>query len=277
MTSIKGSVVLVPTSDGPRPGAARECVQDDADDGWGLSMKLIAIIGATAAIVAAAPASIGLIGNPTFSEGVPVRVPATATLLDDEGHPTSGPSARAGEGADDHGGDRPRGDRTEPGDDRRRRPPRRVRAGDDHGGNRDAASPRRATTTAATADPRARPREAEAGDDHGGNRGPSEAEAGDDHGGNRRAGESQPGDDKSTATSKRVTSGTGGTKPDDDHGGTSASSGSSGSGGSGGSSGSGASGGSSGSGGPSQTESDGAHDSSDDSSRHGGDDQPDAG
>ncbi len=78
-------------------------------------MNLIATIG-TVAIFAAAPASIGLIGDATFSADVPVRIPSRATLLDSDGNPTDGPSARIGRRGDDHGGNRPRGRRTEPGD-----------------------------------------------------------------------------------------------------------------------------------------------------------------
>ena len=120
-------------------------------------MKLIAVIGTTA-LLAAAPASIGLIGNTSFSEDVPVRVPATATLLDSQGSPTASPSHRShprgdAEPGDDHGGDRPSGTRGE------------AEPGDDHG-------------------------EAESGDDHGGHGGHGgDDSGGDDSGGDRHGGD----------------------------------------------------------------------------------------
>ena len=96
-------------------------------------MKLIAIIGTTA-LLAAAPASIGLIGNTSFSEDVPVRVPATATLLDSQGSPTASPSHRShprgeAEPGDDHGGH----GEAESGDDHGRHG---GHGGDDSGGDR---------------------------------------------------------------------------------------------------------------------------------------------
>jgi hypothetical protein len=69
-------------------------------------MKNIAFL-ASAAILAATPVSLGLIGNASFSEDVPVRVPATATLLDDHGHAVSQQHRRhEAEAGDDHGGQR---------------------------------------------------------------------------------------------------------------------------------------------------------------------------
>ena len=47
-------------------------------------VRPIAVLS-TAALFAATPASILLIGSATFSEEVPVRVPATAVLLDEHG------------------------------------------------------------------------------------------------------------------------------------------------------------------------------------------------
>jgi hypothetical protein len=139
-------------------------------------MKLIAIIGTTA-LLAAAPASIGLIGNTSFSEDVPVRVPATATLLDSQGSPTASPSHRShprgeAEPADDHGGDRPSGTHgeAEPGDDHGGDRPRdtRTEVGDDHGGHG----------------------EAESGDDHSGHGGHGgDDSGGDDSGGDRHGGD----------------------------------------------------------------------------------------
>src|SRR4051794_22287478 len=59
-------------------------------------MKALAMLG-TAVLFAAAPASIGFIGNASLSQDVPVRLPATATLLDSDGHrmPSSMPRANA--------------------------------------------------------------------------------------------------------------------------------------------------------------------------------------
>ena len=124
-------------------------------------MNLIATLG-TVAIFAAAPASIGLIGDATFSADVPVRIPSRAILLDSDGNPTDGPSARIGRrGDDDDGGNRPRDRRTEPGDDHDGNGPRsgRTEAGDDHDGGG-----------------------TEAGDDHGG-QGSGVDGAGDERGG----------------------------------------------------------------------------------------------
>ena len=62
----------------------------------------------TAALFAATPASILLIGNASFSEEVPVRVPSTAILLDSNGRSvsTQRPAAEAG-GNPGAGVDRP--------------------------------------------------------------------------------------------------------------------------------------------------------------------------
>ena len=82
---------------------------------------------AAAAVAALVPATLGLVGNSSFSQSVPARVPASAQVIpaagdDHAGTPgsaqTSTPStSRTSEVGDDHGGDRPRVDRTEPGDD----------------------------------------------------------------------------------------------------------------------------------------------------------------
>ena len=67
-----------------------------------------------AALVAALlPAAVGLWGNASFSQAVPVRVPASAQVVT----PTV-PTPSATTTTDDHGGDTPRDQRTEPGDDR---------------------------------------------------------------------------------------------------------------------------------------------------------------
>jgi len=46
-------------------------------------MKRIIITGA--ALLAILPASLGLIGNASFAQSAPVRVPSQATVLDDRG------------------------------------------------------------------------------------------------------------------------------------------------------------------------------------------------
>jgi len=71
-------------------------------------MKRIIIAGA--ALLAVVPASIGLIGNASFAQSVPVRVPSQATVLDDRGGLS--PYAEPG---DDKGGLSPH---AEPGDDK---------------------------------------------------------------------------------------------------------------------------------------------------------------
>src|SRR5215203_1504447 len=72
-------------------------------------MRSIAVL-ATAALVAAVPASLGLIGNAEFSEAVPVRTPETAIIL--KTRPTTlQPDDRVGDRA-------PGAARTAPHDDR---------------------------------------------------------------------------------------------------------------------------------------------------------------
>ena len=76
----------------------------------------------TAVAIAAVPAAFGQAGNSSFAQGVPVRVPAHATLLSDDG---TTPSAEPGDdrsatpsatpGADDRGGATAH---AEPGDDK---------------------------------------------------------------------------------------------------------------------------------------------------------------
>jgi len=93
-----------------------------------------------AALVAALlPAAVGLWGNASFSQAVPVRVPASAQVVT----PTV-PTPSATTTTDDHGGDTPRDQRTEPGDDRDDRSATSTstpsgthptEAGDDHGGD----------------------------------------------------------------------------------------------------------------------------------------------
>ena len=98
-------------------------------------MKRLSITLA-ALLAALLPAAFGLWGNASFSQEVPVRVPASAEVVT----PTV-PTASAT--TDDHGGDTPRDQRTEPGDDRDTPSAtsttpsgtRTTEAGDDHGGD----------------------------------------------------------------------------------------------------------------------------------------------
>jgi len=106
-------------------------------------MKRVAILAA-AVLCAAAPASIGLIGNASFSEDVPVRVPERAVVLDVHGATPAAARTRTAEPGDD----RPDG-RTDDKGGRRRHDVERsagtpvatptVRATDDHGGGRRGA------------------------------------------------------------------------------------------------------------------------------------------
>ena len=57
------------------------------------------IILAAAALLAVVPASLGLLGNASFAQSVPVSVPSQATVLDDKGGLTTTP-----EPDDDKGG-----------------------------------------------------------------------------------------------------------------------------------------------------------------------------
>jgi len=67
------------------------------------------IIIAAAALLAVVPASLGLLGNASFAQSIPVRVPSQASVLDDHG----GLRTHA-EPGDDNGGQRTH---AEPGDD----------------------------------------------------------------------------------------------------------------------------------------------------------------
>ncbi|GAA5202077.1 hypothetical protein [Microbacterium jejuense] len=73
-------------------------------------MKNQILVGAGALVLVAVPAVIGLWGNGSFAQNVPVRVPSSGQVVTPA--PTPSPSV------DDHGGDVPRDQRTEPGDDR---------------------------------------------------------------------------------------------------------------------------------------------------------------
>ena len=71
-------------------------------------MKRIFITGA--ALLAIVPASLGLIGNASFAQNVPVRVPSQASVLDDHGG-----LIKHAEPGDDNGG---LATHAEPGDDK---------------------------------------------------------------------------------------------------------------------------------------------------------------
>ena len=148
-----------------------------------------AIVIAALTLAAAAPASLGLVGNASFGRDVPVRVPTSAILLDQQGselHPTLQQTTRSAnhsansigttttpattttraELGDDNGGTTNRATaRVEPGDDNGQRTTvtARVQPGDDNGG----------TTSRATA-------RVEPGDDNGGDSNSSSASTSDD-------------------------------------------------------------------------------------------------
>ena len=90
-------------------------------------MKRLLILGA-AAVIAAAPAVTGLVGNASFAQSVPVHVPAGARIIDDHG--------RQVEPGDD------RGRHAEPGDDRGSDSPRSDDGGSGHGGQDDGSGHR---------------------------------------------------------------------------------------------------------------------------------------
>ena len=74
--------------------------------------------------VAVCPAVIGLWANASFSEAVPVRVPASGQVVRITSTPAPSLSPSPSPSAsDDHGGRTPRDERTEPGDDRRHNGP----------------------------------------------------------------------------------------------------------------------------------------------------------
>lgn len=75
------------------------------------------LIGGAIATLVAVPAVIGLWGNASFSQEVPVRVPASGQILTPTTSPSPTPSASSTI-VDDNGGDVPRDQRNEPGDDR---------------------------------------------------------------------------------------------------------------------------------------------------------------
>jgi hypothetical protein len=91
-------------------------------------MKRI-IIATGAVLLASVPATLGLVGNTSFAQSVPVRVPQQASVLDDNDRPT--PHVETG---DDNGGQRSPS-AVETGDDNGgQRSPSAVEPGDDNGG-----------------------------------------------------------------------------------------------------------------------------------------------
>jgi hypothetical protein len=84
------------------------------------------LITAGAALLVAVPAAMGLVGNTSFAQSVPVRVPAQARVLYDD-HGGQRPTSTT-EPGDDHGGHSSKGT-TGP-------PTSPTTPGDDHGGQR---------------------------------------------------------------------------------------------------------------------------------------------
>ena len=95
-------------------------------------MKRI-LITVGAVLLAAVPATMGLIGNTSFAQNIPVRVPSQASVLDDHGALRAPTAAELG---DDNGGQRTH---AEPGDDRSGTSA--IEPGDDNGGQRTHAEP----------------------------------------------------------------------------------------------------------------------------------------
>jgi hypothetical protein len=89
-------------------------------------MKRI-LITTAAALLVAVPAATGLLGNTSFSQSVPVRVPTQATFLSDDHD--SQRAASTTEPGDDHGGRRAE------------HPNGAAGPGDDHGGQRSTTNP----------------------------------------------------------------------------------------------------------------------------------------
>src|SRR5690349_9989556 len=83
----------------------------------GQNMKKQILIGAGALVLVAVPAVIGLWGNASFAQSVPVRVPSSGQVVTPVPTPPA-VSPSPSPSIDDNGGDVPRDQRTEPGDDR---------------------------------------------------------------------------------------------------------------------------------------------------------------
>jgi hypothetical protein len=90
------------------------------------------LITISAAVLAAVPATVGLSGNASFAQGVPVRMPSPVMVAQDKGAP-----AKHAEPGDDKGG---RAKHAEPGDDKGGRA-KHAEPGDDKGGRGKHAEP----------------------------------------------------------------------------------------------------------------------------------------
>jgi len=150
-----------------------------------------------ALVLALVPATVGLWGNASFSQAVPVQVPASGQVA--TGTATLPRTSRTTQAADDHGGDRPRDQRTEAGDDRATR-----------GGPSATSTSHRSTrsTTSTTSTPSAthdddggqapRDQRTEAGDDRGSGSDDSSADdSGSGHSGSDDSGSGHSGSDDS--------------------------------------------------------------------------------
>jgi len=157
------------------------------------------VITLAALAAALGPAAAGLWGNASFSQAVPVRVPASgqvATAGSSDDPTTSAPSRRVpsptSTTVDDHGGRTPRDQRTEPGDDRK------ARGSDDHGSDDHGSDDHGVTSTGSssgrhsghsssgtsTSGSSRTPSTGSTADDHGGDTPRDQrTESGDDHGG----------------------------------------------------------------------------------------------
>ena len=98
---------------------------------------LIALVAGVAVTV---PAAIGLFGNASFAQRLPVSSPSSSASPSEVESTTPAPSPTEPEPGDDHGGDRPAGVSDDaPGDDHGGDRPAGVSddaPGDDHGGDR---------------------------------------------------------------------------------------------------------------------------------------------
>ena len=83
------------------------------------------LIALVAGIVVAVPAAVGLLGNASFAQRLPVRSPTSESSSSATESSTPTPSPTESEPGDDHGGNRPPGTTDD-------------EPGDDHGGDRPA-------------------------------------------------------------------------------------------------------------------------------------------
>ena len=82
------------------------------------------ILTSAAALLVAVPAAMGLVGNTSFAQNVPVRVPPQANVVDEQGILRPADATYGRDSRDDHGDQRPASTTQGPG------------SGDDHGGQR---------------------------------------------------------------------------------------------------------------------------------------------